>query len=113
MAKKSRIPAKIRNEVFARFNCCAACGTWDAREAGHLVSEANGGAMVLENFVRLCDVCNKVQGTANVVFKAYAAPIANDVPYGDAIALTNSRRAYWAKYCKAAAAGIAKPYRPV
>ena len=52
MAKKSRIPAKIRNEVFARFNCCAACGTWDAREAGHLVSEANGGAMVLENFVR-------------------------------------------------------------
>ena len=35
MAKKSRIPAKIRNEVFARFNCCAACGTWDAREAGH------------------------------------------------------------------------------
>lgn len=106
MAKKSRIPAKIRNEVFARFNCCAACGTWDAREAGHLVSEANGGAMVLENFVRLCNVCNKVQGTANVVFRAYA-------PYSEARAEIESRRAYWAKYCKAAAAGIAKPYRPV
>ena len=84
MAKKSRIPAKIRNEVFARFNCCAACGTWDAREAGHLVSEANGGAMVLENFVRLCDVCNKVQGTANVVFRAYA-------PYSEARAEIENR----------------------
>ena len=113
MAKKSRIPAKIRNEVFARFDCCAACGTWDAREAGHLVSEANGGAMVLENFVRLCDVCNKVQGTANVAFRAYAQAPALDVSYGEAIATIETNRAHWAKYCKAAAAGIAKPYRPV
>ncbi len=113
MAKKSRIPAKIRNEVFTRFNCCAACGTRDAREAGHLVSEANGGAMVIENFVRLCDVCNKVQGTANVVFRGYAIAPALDVSYGEAIPTIESNRAYWAKYCKAAAAGIAKPYRPV
>ena len=113
MAKKQRIPAKIRNAVFARFDCCAACGTHDADACGHIVAEANGGAMVVENFVRLCNRCNQIQSTATVAFKAYAAPIASDMPYGEAVALINSRRAYWAKYCRAAAAGIAKPYRPI
>lgn len=106
MSKKAKIPARIRNAVFARFDCCAACGTWDARECGHIIAEANGGAMVVENFVRLCDVCNKTQSTANVAFRAYA-------PYSESRAEIESRRAYWAKYCRAAAAGIAKPYRPI
>lgn len=105
MSKKARIPAAIRNEVFARFDCCAACGTWDADECGHIVAEANGGAMVVENFVRLCGRCNRLQGTATVAFRAYAA-------YSESPAEITTRRAYWAKYCKAAAAGLAKPYRP-
>lgn len=106
MAKKSHIPAKIRNAVFARFDCCVACGTWDADACGHLVAEANGGAMVAENFVRLCNRCNQLQGTATAAFRAYAT-------YTESRAEIESRRAYWAKYCRAAAAGIAKPYRPL
>lgn len=113
MAKKQRIPAKIRNAVFARFDCCVACGTRDADHCGHVVSEANGGAMVQENFVRLCAKCNLVQGTADVAFRGYAQAPALTATYGEAIATIETNRAYWAKYCKAAAAGIGKPYRPI
>jgi HNH endonuclease len=103
---KARIPAAIKAHVFASFDCCAACGTWDADECGHLVAESKGGAMVKENFVRLCGSCNRMQGTAQVVFAAYAA-------YTESPAMITSRRAYWARYVKAAAVGIAKPYKPV
>ena len=105
MAKKQRIPAAIKNNVFARFDACAACGTWDAFECGHIVSEANGGEMVAENFVLLCDRCNGAQGTADVVFAAFAE-------LSESRALITSRRAYWAKYCAAAKVGKAKPYAP-
>jgi hypothetical protein len=103
---KARIPAAIKAHVFASFAGCAACGTWDADECGHVVAESRGGAMVKENFVRLCGSCNRMQGTASVVFAAYA-----DVT--ESRAVVTSRRAYWARYVKAAAAGIAKPYKPV
>jgi len=103
MSKKAAIPAAIRNEVFARFSCCAACGTWDADECGHIVAESNGGAMVVDNFVRLCGSCNRVQANRSVVFAAYAA-------YTEEPALIRSRRAYWAKYL--GAVKIAKPYKP-
>lgn len=103
---KARIPAAIKAHVFASFDCCAACGTWDADECGHIVAESRGGAMVKENFVRLCGSCNRMQGTASVVFAAYAA-------YTESPALIRSRRAYWARYVKAASAGIAKPYKCV
>ena len=105
MSKKARIPAKIRNAVFARHNCCAACGDRQADECGHLIAEANGGAMVVENFVRLCGRCNRLQGVATVAFRAYA-------DCTESRAIIETRRAYWARYCKAAAAGISKPYRP-
>ena len=104
MTKKARIPASIRNAVFARFECCAACGTWDADNCGHIISEANGGAMVADNFVLLCGSCNRAQGTANVAFRAYAR-------YTETPAMIRTRRAHWAKYC--GAAKIAKPYRPL
>ena len=106
MSKKATIPAAIRAHVFATFDCCAACGTWDADECGHIVPESRGGAMVAENFVRLCGSCNRVQGAVLVVFGAYAA-------YTESPALIRSRRAYWARYV-GAASGTAriKPYRP-
>jgi len=104
MTTKARIPASIRTATFARFDCCAACGTWDADECGHLIAEANGGAMVEENFVRLCGRCNRLQGKVNVAFAAFAT-------YTESRATIESRRAYWARYCKSAA--IAKPYRPL
>ena len=103
MAKKSHIPASIRTHVMAQYSCCVACGTWDANECGHIVAEANGGAMTKENFVRLCGSCNRVQGTRSVAFGAYAE-------YTESRALIESRRAYWSRYC--GRAKIAKPYRP-
>jgi len=106
MAKKSKIPASIRNYVMQSFDCCAACGTWDSKDCGHLVAESNGGAMVAENFVRLCNHCNGVQANANVVFGTFA-------PYTIEPALIISRRAYWTKYCKSARGSHKiKPYQP-
>ena len=104
MTKKARIPAAIRNEIFARHTCCAACGTWDADECGHIVAEAKGGAMVVENFVRLCGNCNRKQGAASVTFLAFAA-------YTESPAMIQSRRARWAKYI--GAVKISKGYRPL
>lgn len=107
MTKKAHIPATVRAEVFARHNCCAACGTWDADECGHIVAESNGGETVAANLVRLCGSCNRTQANANVVFAEFAS-------YTLEPALVMSRRAYWTKYC-GAARGKAKikAYRPV
>ena len=104
MSKKAAIPATIKAATFARFTCCAACGTWDADECGHIVAESKGGAMVAENFVRLCGWCNRKQGSKPAVFAAYAT-------YTESRALIESRRAHWAKYL--GAVKIAKPYKPV
>lgn len=103
---KARITSEIKAYVMSTFNCCVACGTWDADECGHIIAESKGGAMVKENFVRLCGSCNRMQGTATVKFKAYAT-------YTESPATIRTNRAYWAKYVKAAAAGIAKPWCPV
>ena len=107
MAKKEHIPAEIRAHIEAKFDCCVACGTWDADNAAHMVAESNGGAMVKENFVRLCGVCNRIQAQASVAFAGFA-------PYTLEPATIISRRAYWAKYC-GAARGKAKikPYKPL
>lgn len=106
MTKKATIPAEIKNHVFSTFECCVACGTWDADECGHLIAESTGGAMVKENFVRLCGSCNRVQGTVNIRFAAYAE-------YSESPAVIRSRRAYWAKYCGQSRGTIkVKPYNP-
>ena len=101
---KARIPAAIKAAVFARFDCCAACGTWDADECGHIVAESKGGAMSLDNFVRLCGSCNRKQANRSVAFAAFAT-------LTESRALVQTRRAYWEKYV--GASKIAKPYRPV
>lgn len=106
MSKKARITAAVKAQVFAAHTCCAACGTWDADECGHLVAEANGGEATASNLVRLCGNCNRAQGIASVVFAEFAS-------YTESRALVTSRRAYWAKYCNAArGATRIKPYRP-
>jgi hypothetical protein len=104
MAKKAAIPAALRAEIFARFDCCAACGTWDADECGHIVAESNGGAMIVDNFIRLCGSCNRAQASCSVAFAAFAT-------LTESRALVQTRRAYWKKYL--GASKIAKPYRPV
>ena len=100
---KAHIPAAIKTAVMSTFTCCVACGTWDADECGHIVAESNGGAMVVDNFVRLCGSCNRKQANRSVCFAAFAT-------YTESPALIRSRRAYWAKYL--GAVKIAKPYKP-
>ena len=113
MATKSRIPATIRAHVMTTFAGCVACGTREANHCGHIVPESAGGAMVKENFVRLCESCNTTQGAVHVRFKAFAAPIPMDVSYGEALATIQTNRAYWARYCSAARSGLkVKPYDP-
>jgi hypothetical protein len=113
MSTKARIPASIKNAVMAAFAGCAACGSREANHCGHIVPESQGGAMIKENFVRLCEFCNTTQGAVHVRFKAYAAPIALDVTYGEALATLATRQAYWAAYCRAARGTIKlKPYDP-
>ena len=73
MFKKARIPAALRNAVMAKNDCCVACGTWDAEECGHLISEVNGGPMILENLVRMCGHCNRRLHDKNVAFKSLRA----------------------------------------
>ena len=106
MSTKARIPAQIKAHVFAAFDCCAACGTWDADECGHIVAESKGGQMIAENFVRLCGSCNRKQANVNVVFAAFAT-----ITIEPAIII--SRRAYWASYCSAASGKAkVKAYKP-
>lgn len=113
MSKKAAIPASIKAHVMATFPACVACGSREANHCGHIVPESKGGAMVKENFVRLCEFCNTTQGAVHVRFKAFAKPISLDVTYGEAIATIQTNRAYWARYCSAAR-GVVKlnPYDP-
>lgn len=106
MAKKLDIPAATRATVYARFDCCAACGTWDADCVAHIVAEHKGGTLDQANLVRLCGWCNQKQHTAFVPFGAYAT-------YTESRALVETRRAMWAKACGQARNGFKiKPYKP-
>ena len=98
---KASIPASIVTYVMTRFTCCVACGTWDAIECGHIVAESKGGAMVKENFVRLCGHCNRLQGVIPAEFVGHA-------DYTESRALVETRRAQWAAYCKIARNYIAQ-----
>lgn len=113
MASKSRVPASIKAYVMSAFPACVACGSREANHCGHIVPESHGGAMVKENFVRLCEICNTTQGAVHVRFKSFATPIPLSVAYGEAIAIAQTNRAYWARYCSSARGAVKiKPYDP-
>lgn len=110
---KARIPAAIKAHVMSAHAGCVACGSREANHCGHIIPESQGGAMVKENFVRLCEYCNTTQGAVHVRFKAYANPIALDATYGEALATIQTNRAYWARYCSAARGQVKlNPYDP-
>jgi len=100
---KAYVPASIRKEIFARFDCCAACGTWDADQVGHIVAEANGGEMSANNMMRLCGSCNQAQGTATVIIGTYATRT-------ESPSTILPRRKAWSKYCAAAKSMKVKAY---
>lgn len=113
-SSKDYISADVRADVMYKFTCCAACGTFDANECGHLLAEAKGGKPTLDNLVRLCSHCNRKQGTATVKFKSYAQAPDMRATYAEAIDLINRRRVAWAKYCSHARSDIKiKPYKPL
>lgn len=93
MSTKSRIPASIKAHVMSAFAGCVACGSREANHCGHIIPESQGGAMVIENFVRLCESCNTTQGAVHVRFKAYAEPMSLSASYGEALATIQTNRA--------------------
>jgi hypothetical protein len=94
MSKKS-VSDRIKREVRARFTHCVCCGTWDAYDTGHIVSEKRGGTLDSENLLRMCDRCNGALRSANCRFASYASPT------GGLQAPTESNRARWFAYCDA------------
>ena len=107
MSTKVKIPMSIKTAVKAKFNCCAACGTWDADNVGHIIAESKGGTLAMENLILLCGNCNQVQSNINIQFAAFAE-------YAIEPTVIIARRKYWEKYCGAARNGLAvKPYKPL
>ncbi len=74
--KKEKIPATLRNTVWAIYNkdnnegickCCKvekiSCANF---ECGHVMAENNGGDVNLSNLVPICGLCNKSMGTEDM-----------------------------------------------
>ena len=106
MSKKA-IPESLRQAVFAAQDCCAACGTWDAWEADHVIPESRGGKTELSNLIRKCDVCNKYKNNAIVHFAEFAKYELNPE-------IITKRREYYRRYCQSARGRTKiKPYRQI
>jgi hypothetical protein len=90
---KLTISRKVKLAVRASYAGCVCCGTWDAFDTGHVVSEANGGSLDLVNLRLMCDRCNGALGSANAEFAGYATP--ND----GTRAVVETNRAAWFSYC--------------
>lgn len=79
LKKKTKIPKYIKDQVWYRHNrkqfdvpcpiCKNAIMTPFNFEAGHIISEYNGGKAVLDNLIPLCSRCNKSIGTKNIKLK--------------------------------------------
>jgi 5-methylcytosine-specific restriction endonuclease McrA len=73
--KKQTIPKILREKVWKKYNpvynegICQCCKQKNISsfhfEAGHKISEANGGPTTLDNLIPLCSLCNKSMGTQN------------------------------------------------
>lgn len=75
--KKTTIPKGVKNNCWDKiagsdrglFNCpVCAVATIDAKnfEAGHIISEKNGGLVVVDNLIPICNMCNRSMGTMNM-----------------------------------------------
>jgi hypothetical protein len=93
MSKKASISDKIKLAVRASYAGCVCCGTWDARDCGHVISEKRGGTLDLSNLRLMCNYCNGALRSANCRFERYATP--ND----GARPIVETNRAAWIAYC--------------
>jgi hypothetical protein len=98
MARKQNISRKLKLEVRSAYAGCVCCGTWDARDTGHVIAEARGGSLDISNLRLMCSYCNGALRSANAEFSAYATP--ND----GTRAIVETNRAAWINYCNAAIA---------
>ena len=76
--KKKSIPKKVKDDCWNKFIgknvggvFCLVCNNekiyQNNFEAGHIISENNGGEILLENLLPICSKCNKSMGTKNMV----------------------------------------------
>ena len=76
-SKKKKIPKKIKNDAWdfhvgknVAIAKCLCCKTKEINAkdfvAGHIMSEYNGGEVVVENLVPICQPCNSSMGVTNM-----------------------------------------------
>ena len=76
--KKIKIPSKVRLDVWATYigediakHKCMCCKRVTIKqtefEVGHVLSEAQGGTLEINNLRPICSVCNKSMGARNMV----------------------------------------------
>ena len=76
--KKIKIPSKVRMDVWATYvgddiakHKCICCKRVTIKqtefEVGHVLSEAHGGTLEINNLRPICSVCNKSMGSRNMV----------------------------------------------
>ena len=72
--KKKQIPKRVRELCWTRYNgtnftgkcaCCQENITVFNYDAGHIISEYNGGDVSVDNLIPLCRGCNVSMGTTN------------------------------------------------
>jgi hypothetical protein len=74
--KKEKIPATLKNIVWHKYfetsltGLCQCCKVENISkaifDAGHIISEANGGQVVLDNLKPICKLCNSSMGKTNM-----------------------------------------------
>ena len=75
-AKKEKIPATLKNILWHKYfeasltGLCQCCKVENISkaifDAGHIISEANGGQVVLDNLKPICKLCNSSMGKTNM-----------------------------------------------
>ena len=76
--KKIKIPSKVRLDVWATYigediakHKCICCKRVTIKqtefEVGHVLSEAHGGTLEINNLRPICSVCNKSMGARNMI----------------------------------------------
>jgi 5-methylcytosine-specific restriction endonuclease McrA len=74
--KKEKIPATLKNIVWHKYfetsltGLCQCCKVENISkaifDAGHIISEKNGGQVILENLKPICKLCNSSMGKTNM-----------------------------------------------
>ena len=74
-SKKQPIPPKLKDQLWVKFfgnsitGACMCCGTLlknTSFHAGHVIAEAKGGELTLNNLVPVCKSCNSSMGVMNL-----------------------------------------------